>query len=72
MGKHITNPDGLFVRALKKRIKSNNGFCPNKLEKIPDNKCPCKDFRENENCDCGLYINISWEQDDEQQIEELD
>lgn len=22
------NPDGLFVRNLKKRIRQNNGYCP--------------------------------------------
>lgn len=47
------NPDGVFVRNLKKRIKQNNGYCPCKLLKTPDNKCPCKDFREGRGCDCG-------------------
>lgn len=52
----ILNPDDIFVRNLKKRIKTNNGFCPCKLEKLPENKCPCKDFREKRDCHCGLYI----------------
>ncbi len=56
--KTIINPDDEFVKNLKKRIKSNNGFCPCKIEKTQDNKCPCKDFRETKECHCGLYINI--------------
>ena len=54
----IKNPDDGFVRNLKKRIKSNNGYCPCKYEKKPENKCPCKDFREGRGCDCGLYIEV--------------
>lgn len=49
------NPDTEFVKGLRKRIKQNNGYCPCKLEKIPDNKCPCRDFRESSDCTCGLY-----------------
>lgn len=53
----IVNPDGRFVKNLKKRIKNNNKYCPNKLERVPDNKCPCKEFREGGGyCACGLYI----------------
>lgn len=50
------NPDDVFVKGLKKRIKQNNGYCLNKRDKTPDNKCPCKAFREDGLCDCGLYI----------------
>lgn len=28
MKKVIKNPDELFVRNLKKRIRQNNGYCP--------------------------------------------
>lgn len=28
MKKTIKNPDELFVRNLKKRIRQNNGYCP--------------------------------------------
>lgn len=52
----MINPDSEFVRNLKKRIKSNSGYCPCKLSKLPENKCPCNDFRNNGSCDCGLYI----------------
>ena len=47
------NPDGVFVRNLKKRIRGNNGYCPCKLLKTPDTKCPCRDFREGRGCNCG-------------------
>jgi len=50
------NPDDMFVKGHKKRIKQNNGYCLSKKERIPDNKCPCREFRENGECDCGLYI----------------
>lgn len=52
----MKNPDTDFVKGLRKRIKQNNGYCPCKLEKVPENKCPCKDFREDGDCCCGLYI----------------
>lgn len=52
------NPDKEFVRDMKKALKANNGFCPCALEKSPDTKCMCKEFREMESgvCTCGLYI----------------
>lgn len=52
----IKNPDTEFVKGLKKRIKSNNGYCPCKIEKTKDNKCPCTEFRTTGYCCCGLYI----------------
>lgn len=52
----MLNPDDVFVKGCKKRIKQNNGYCLSKRDKVPDNKCPCSEFRENGECDCGLYI----------------
>lgn len=53
------NPDSSFCKGMKKRLKANNGYCPNSDTKTADDKCPCKDFRENkkpyEFCFCGLY-----------------
>ncbi len=54
--KFMLNPDAEFVKGLKQRIKKNSGFCPCRLEKNPDTKCPCKDFRELGECCCGLYV----------------
>ena len=52
----LINPDDTFVKGLKKRIKQNNGYCLSKKERVPENKCPCSEFCNNSECDCGLYI----------------
>ena len=39
-------------------IKDNDGYCVCAIEKTPDTKCMCKEFREQEEsglCHCGLY-----------------
>lgn len=59
--KTITNPDPIFVKTMKKRIKANNGYCTSSLYKSPSEKCPCMDFREKESpgfCSCGLYQKV--------------
>ena len=56
--KMVKNDDKEFVRGLKKMLKANNGFCPNQPERTPDTKCPCKLYRENNECLCGMYIKI--------------
>lgn len=52
------NPDNDKVQEIKKQLKENGGYCPCKIEKIPDNKCICKEFRQQKygECHCGLYI----------------
>lgn len=50
------NPDKEFVSVLRKRIRQNNGYCPCKLERVPENKCPCEDLRNNGECECALYV----------------
>lgn len=52
------NPDKEYVNEIKRKLKSNGGYCPCSLIKSPDTKCMCKDFRESEEgmCHCGLYI----------------
>lgn len=54
----IKNPDPEFIKNFKKRLKNNSGYCPCAIVKTPDTKCPCKDFRENKECMCGLYVRI--------------
>lgn len=58
--KIIVNDDKELVNDIKEQLKKNGGYCPCKLYKIPDNKCMCKEFREQESgeCHCGLYIKI--------------
>lgn len=52
------NPDKEYVVEMTKRLKANSGYCPCRLEKTPDTKCMCKEFREQAEgmCHCGLYI----------------
>ena len=42
-------------------ITNNNGYCICSIEKTPDTKCMCKEFREQVKsgvCHCGLYKKI--------------
>ena len=56
------NPDKEYVKSIREQLKANNGYCPCVLEKTPDSKCMCKEFRdmidrgETGACHCGLYI----------------
>ena len=56
------NEDKELVKALQDALKARGGYCPCRLEKIEDNKCMCKEFRDqisDENyegyCHCRLY-----------------
>lgn len=53
-----TNPDKAHVAEIRKQLKENDNYCPCVLEKTPDTKCMCKEFREMKEgtCHCGLYI----------------
>lgn len=45
-----------IVDALKRNHeKYGESYCPCKVDRIEDNICPCKEFRETGNCICGLY-----------------
>lgn len=52
------NGDADLVNEIKQRLKENDGYCPCRVKKIPENKCMCKEFKEQESgeCHCGLYI----------------
>lgn len=56
------NPDKEFANEIKEQLKANNGYCPCRLNRTPDTKCMCKEFRdmmergESGMCHCGLYI----------------
>lgn len=56
----ILNPDNELVEEINKKLKENNGYCPCRLEKIEDNKCMCKEFREQSEgeCHCGKFIKL--------------
>lgn len=56
------NPDEKVTNALRGAVKKKDGFCPCRLDKIEDNYCMCKEFREqiaDPNfegfCHCRLY-----------------
>lgn len=43
------------IRAL---VDQNGGYCPCAVQKIPDTRCICKEFREQNTpglCHCGRY-----------------
>lgn len=56
------NEDKEMVAMIKQGLKEKDGFCPCRLERIPENKCICEEFRQqiaDENfegyCHCRLY-----------------
>lgn len=56
------NPDAETVRIVKEGLKAKGGYCPCRLEKTEDNKCMCREFREQIAdpefegfCHCMLY-----------------
>lgn len=60
--KIIFNPDEAFTAKMRESVKKNDGYCPCRLEKIEDNVCMCKEFREQIAdpdyegfCHCRLY-----------------
>lgn len=62
--KTIINPDREEAERIKKAVKDNNGYCPCMLQKTPDTKCPCKNFREQSEpglCHCGLMMKVEFD-----------
>ena len=55
------NPDKNTVKEIRAKIKENNGHCACAISFNEDNKCICKEFREqidrgeSGECNCGLY-----------------
>lgn len=60
MIKIIQTEDKEHLAAVQEALYNNQGYCPCKLEHLPENKCICKEFREQEigPCHCGMYIKI--------------
>jgi len=52
------NDDKELVDEIRRKLKERGNHCPCRVEKTEDNKCICKEFREQESgeCHCGLYI----------------
>jgi ferredoxin-thioredoxin reductase catalytic subunit len=56
------NENKEVVAEIKKGLKAKGGYCPCRLEKTEENKCICKEFREQiadpdfeGYCHCMLY-----------------
>ena len=56
------NDDKETVELIKKGLKEKGGYCPCRLQKTPENKCICKEFKEQiadpnfeGYCHCRLY-----------------
>ena len=50
--------DEEIKKEILKALKENDYYCPCHLEKLPETKCMCQEFR-NQNsgtCHCGLYV----------------
>ena len=56
------NENEEIVKIIKEGLKQSGGYCPCRREKSDENKCICKEFREQMNdpnfegyCHCMLY-----------------
>lgn len=56
------NSDKEIVNMIKEGLEKTGGYCPCKLERTEDNKCMCREFREQIKdekfegfCHCRLY-----------------
>lgn len=56
------NEDEAMVAMLKQGLEKKGGYCPCRIEKTEENKCVCKEFREQiadpdfeGYCHCMLY-----------------
>lgn len=42
-------------------VRDNDGYCPCMIEKTPDTKCMCREFREQDgpgHCHCGRFEKV--------------
>lgn len=60
--KVVLNSNKEVVETVKKGLERTGGYCPCKLEHIPENKCMCEEFRNQIKdhdfegyCHCMLY-----------------
>lgn len=47
--------------AVRKSVEANDGYCPCMMERTPETKCMCKEFREQKEpgpCHCGRYLKV--------------
>ncbi len=60
--KIVLNPDAAVVETVRDGLKRTGGYCPCRLERTEENKCMCREFREQiadpdfeGYCHCMLY-----------------
>ena len=61
MLKIIKNPHADIYEKVIAEVQANEGYCPCRLERTLETKCPCKEFREQTTegeCHCGAYVKI--------------
>lgn len=61
MLKIIKNPDESIYNSVTEEVKNNDFYCPCRLERTPDTKCMCKEFREQTvegECHCGRFYKV--------------
>ncbi|MBQ8514889.1 MAG: ferredoxin thioredoxin reductase catalytic beta chain [Ruminococcus sp.] len=56
------NEDAEIVKIIRDGLRQKDGYCPCRLEKTPENKCICEEFRQQMAdpefegyCHCRLY-----------------
>ena len=55
MKKITLNPDAEVVKTVKEGLKRTGGYCPCRLERTEENKCMCKEFRDQINDPEDVY-----------------
>ena len=60
--KIVLDPDAAVVETVRDGLKRTGGYCPCRLERTEENKCMCREFREQiadpdfeGYCHCMLY-----------------
>ena len=61
----IQNPDQKKYEEVTETVKANDGYCPCLIQRTPDTKCMCKEFRDfyesgkEGSCRCGRFISVA-------------
>jgi len=64
------NENAEIVKTVREGLKAKGGYCPCRMERTPDTKCMCKEFRDQiadpnfeGYCHCMLYYKSNEEDD---------
>ena len=44
--KVVLNPDAEVVKTIREGLERTGGYCPCRLQRTPETKCMCKEFRD--------------------------